>query len=272
MSDNITSKCIIHCDLHTHTGFSDDCDIPMEEMLEAAMAKGIKTLAMTDHYDPGYPDPEFPFLIDFDEYHKALQEAGKKYEGKMEIITGLEVGIMHDQFDETLKQLEKHPYDFIIGSFHCHRGMDLYTYDYSDIDGPAMLEDFYTYMYECLSKYDNYDIIGHFSILDRYIGQLYDYSPFDDVIDEVLRLLVSKGKGLEINTSSFKYGTGTWLPRESILRRYHRLGGEILTFGSDAHNPAYYQDHFNDAVEMAKSIGFRYYCIFRERKAEFLPL
>lgn len=84
--------------------------------------------------------------------------------------------------------------------------------------------------------------------------------------------MISKGKGLEINTSSFKYGTGTWLPRESILRRYHRLGGEILTFGSDAHNPAYYQDHFNDAVEMAKSIGFRYYCIFRERKAEFLPL
>lgn len=57
MSDNITSKCIIHCDLHTHTGFSDDCDIPMEEMLEAAMAKGIKTLAVTDHYDPRLSRP-----------------------------------------------------------------------------------------------------------------------------------------------------------------------------------------------------------------------
>ena len=84
--------------------------------------------------------------------------------------------------------------------------------------------------------------------------------------------MISQGKGIEINTSSFKYGNGTWLPRESILGRYRELGGEILTFGSDAHNPGYYQFHFNDAIELAKSLGYRYYCTFRKRKPEFFTL
>ena len=97
--------------------------------------------------------------------------------------------------------------------------------------------------------------------------------PFtQDTIDEILKLLINNGKGLEINTSSFKYGTGTWLPRRSILSRYLNLGGEILTFGSDAHDPFYYQYHFNDAVEFARSIGFRYYCKFHQRKPEFCKL
>ena len=260
------------CDFHTHTGFSDDCYVSVEDMLKGAADQGIKTLAVTDHYDPGYPDPEFPFTIDFKKYQETMMAAREKYRGIMDIKIGLEVGIMEGQFDAANSIIDAFPYDIILGSFHCLRDTDLYTFDFTGVDGPAMLEDFYTYMYDCLRKFDNYDVVGHFSILDRYIGELYDYAPFEDVIDEILRLLVSSGKGLEINTSSFKYGTGTWLPRESILRRYKELGGEILTFGSDAHSPEHYRFHFDDAVELARAIGFRYYCIFDQRKPEFLPL
>ena len=86
------SKCVLPCDFHTHTAFSDDCYATTEELLEGAAAKGIKTLAITDHYDPGYPDPEFPFIIDFDGYHKMLPEMQNRYKGKMEILAGLEAG------------------------------------------------------------------------------------------------------------------------------------------------------------------------------------
>ena len=270
--DRRRSACGIDSDLHTHTGFSDDCGVSMDEMLQSAYGQGIKTLAVTDHYDPGYPDPEFPFTIDFEKYQQALLAAKEQYAGKMEIFTGLEVGIMEGQFKAANEIIDAFPYDLIIGSFHCLRDLDLYTYNYTDVDGPAMLEDFYTYMYDCLKVFDNYDIIGHFSILDRYIGKLYSYEPCEDVIHEILKLMVHKGKGIEINTSSFKYGTDAWLPRESILRRYRELGGELLTFGSDAHSPEHYRSHFDEAVELAKTLGYRYHCLFRQRKPEFLPL
>lgn len=271
-NDKYSKQCVLDCDFHTHTGFSDDCDVPMKEMIEGAIARGIKTLAITDHHDPGYPDPEFPFIMNFDKYLPALREARQYYKERIEILTGLEAGIMKGQFAQINKAINSFPFDIIIGSFHCMRNDDMYRYDFSKADVPAVLEDFYTYVYECLKEFKNYDIAGHFSIMDRYIGKIYDYTPFEEQIDEILRLIIADGKGLEINTSSFKYGTGSWLPRESILKRYLELGGEILTFGSDAHDPAYYQHHFNDAVEFAKHIGFKYYCKFRGRKPEFYSL
>lgn len=265
-------QCILNCDFHTHTGFSDDCDIPMDEMIKGAISKGIQTLAITDHHDPGYPDPEFPFIMNFDKYLPALQNAMEKYRDKIEILAGMEIGIMKGRFADAEKAVNQFPFDIIIGSFHCMRHKDMYTYDFKHANITEILKDFYLYMYECVCEYVNYDIIGHFSILDRYIGTIYDYSIVSEVIDEILKVIIGKGKGLEINTSSFKYGTPSWLPRESILKRYLELGGEILTFGSDAHDPYYYQYHFNDSVEFAKHIGFKYYCIFRKRKPEFYIL
>ena len=192
--------------------------------------------------------------------------------GNIPFSPGMEIGILKGHFEEARRAVDSYPFDVIIGSFHCTRNDDMYRYDFAHADGPAELEDFYTYMYECLKEFQDFDIAGHFSILDRYIGTLYDYGAVEDQIDEILKLLINNGKGLEINTSSFKYGTGTWLPRRSILSRYLNLGGEILTFGSDAHDPFYYQYHFNDAVEFARSIGFRHYCKFHQRKPEFYKL
>lgn len=259
-------------DYHTHTAFSDDCDVPMSKMIEEAILCGITELAVTDHYDPGYEDSEFPFILDFDAYHSALLDAGQKYADRITIVNGMEIGIMDSQLEECRRAVRTFPYDFIIGSFHCLRSEDLYRYDYSKVNGPELLEDFYTYVNKCLKEYKDYDIVGHLTIIDRYIGEIYDYRPYMDILEDTLKTVIDDGKGLEINTSSFKYGTGIWLPREEVLKLYHELGGEILTFGSDSHRPEYFRDHFNEARDLAKNLGFRYECTFRQRKPEFHKL
>ena len=90
-----------------------------------------------------------------------------------------------------------------------------------------------------------------------------------DIIEDTLKTIIYDGKGIEINTSSFKYGTGIWLPREEVLSLYRQLGGEILTFGSDSHSPEYFQYHFDEAHELARSLGFKYQCTFKNRTPEF---
>ena len=193
MNDN---KYILDCDFHTHTGFSDDCYVSVDEMLEGAAAQGIKTLAVTDHYDPGYPDPEFPFTIDFDDYQKQCWKTEKNTAASW--ISDRTGSRNHGRPVRCRRSGDNaFPYDVILGSFHCLRSIDLYTFDFTDVDGPAMLEDFYTYMYDCLKVFHNYDVVGHFSILDRYIGKLYDYAPFGDIIDETLKLLIQGGKVLK---------------------------------------------------------------------------
>lgn len=67
-------------------------------------------------------------------------------------------------------------------------------------------------------------------------GRNENYDPMDymDIIDEILKTLIHRGKALECNTAGFKYGLGHPHPQEEILLRYRELGGELLTVGSDA--------------------------------------
>lgn len=259
-------------DMHTHTGFSDDCDYSAEEMLSAAAQTGLSGIAVTDHYDPGYPDPEFPFIIDFEKYNMYLDAVAEEYAGRLDIIRGLEVGIMDTQLENAKKAVAAYDYDFIIGSFHCLRQYDLCTIDYPSYDGPSLMKDFYEYMYEMLRVYKSYDVLGHLSIIDRYIGGIYDLDPCMEIIREIMKMIIDDGKGIEINTSNFKYDMSVWLPRTELLATYRELGGEILTIGSDSHEPYRFGDHFDEASELARSLGFKYCCSYHQRKPEFHKL
>ena len=90
----------------------------MEQMLEGAIAHGIETLAITDHYDPGYPDPEFPFQLDFSRYLPALQAVQTKYRDKIEILAGMEIGILKGHFEEARRAVDS---DHRILSLHQKR-------------------------------------------------------------------------------------------------------------------------------------------------------
>jgi len=259
-------------DYHTHTAFSDDCDVSMNDMIQGAIKAGITELAITDHHDPGYEDPEFPFQLDSKSYFRALLDAEKIYGDRIKLIKGMVIGIMDALLDECNRYVNEFPYDFIIGSFHCLKKDDLYRYDFSSVDRPSKLEEFYIYVNKCFKEFKNYDIAGHLTIIDRYIGEIYDYEPYMDIIEDTLKTIIYDGKGIEINTSSFKYKTGIWLPRKEVLSLYRQLGGEILTFGSDSHQPEYFRYHFSEAHEFARSLGFKYQCTFKDRKPEFHKL
>ena len=61
-------------------------------------------------------------------------------------------------------------------------------------------------------------------------------------------------------------------PHQEILKMYNDLGGEILTFGSDAHDLEHIGHAFDEAAEIAKAFGFKYYCTFKDMKPEFIAL
>ena len=54
-------------DYHMHSNFSDDSDARMEDMIKSSIDKGLTHIAITDHVDFLYPDPNFPFMIDYNE-------------------------------------------------------------------------------------------------------------------------------------------------------------------------------------------------------------
>ena len=51
----------------------------------------------------------------------------------------------------------------------------------------------------------------------------------------ILEQVIADGKGIEVNTSSKRYGLKDSTPSHKILELYKDLGGTILTIGSDSH-------------------------------------
>lgn len=261
-------------DYHSHTDYSDDSNTPMEAMVQAAIAKGIKELAITDHYDPDYPDKEFPFDIDFNAYWEDLMTYSEQYGDSIKIVQGIEIGIQKgDTLEKCREAANAYSYDFIIGSFHCFKGLDLYTTDYTKLEEKRVLPDFYEEMYHCLSQYTDYDVIGHFNVIDRYLPFAIDYTTSMDIIEAILKLIIDQGKGLEINTSSYRYKMGDrTTPSHDILKMYKDLGGEILTLGSDAHKVEDMGRDLDKAHTLAEKHGFRYFTTYEKRAATMRPL
>ena len=87
-----------------------------------------------------------------------------------------------------------------------------------------------------------------------------------------MKHLIENGKCLEVNTGGFKYGLGEPNPCAGILKRYRQLGGELVTIGSDAHEPRYLGYDFSRAAALLTDLGFRYYTVFQQRMPRQIPL
>lgn len=262
-------------DYHTHSSFSDDCSTNMFDMINMGYRSGLQEIAITDHYDPDYPDKDFSFDLEKEGYHNALLLAEAKYHNKIKVIKGIEIGIQHG---ETMKKCSEEanafPYDFIIGSFHCAEGYELYR---SRFFKNRSIEEsyiaFYSYMLECLQQFKDYDVLGHFNIIDRYSGEIPEPSVYMDIVEEIIKLVIADGKGLEINTSSFRYKMGDrTTPAQEILKLYADRGGEIITVGSDAHNVRDVAYNLGYAHQMISSVGIKYLTTFHQREPQFIRL
>ncbi len=263
-------------DLHMHSQFSGDSDAPTEDMIKAALAKGLDGICLTEHEDIDYPDDPTLFLLDLKSYHATVSSLQKKYADKLPILYGVELGLQPHLKEAHLALTNSEPLDFVIASSHVVHGQDPYYPAYFEgrSEKEAYLEYFESIL-ENIVAFDDFDVYGHLDYVVRYgpnKNHFYKYEDYVEVIDEILRTLIAKGKGLEVNTGGFKYGLGHPNPTEDILKRYRALGGEILTTGADAHVPEHVAYDFCKLPALLKECGFSYYTVFRERKARFIPI
>lgn len=263
-------------DQHMHCNFSGDSDALPEDMIKAGIAHGLSGICFTDHLDYDYPEEPNIFLLDFDNYFKALSDLRKKYADKISVNIGIELGLQPQAAGQNLAVAKKYPFDFIIGSSHVVNHMDPYYPEFfAERNEDEAYMEYFESVLENINSCVDFDVYGHIDYVVRYgpnKNAFYTYEKFKDIIDEILTQLISKGKGIEVNTGGFKYGLGHPNPTEDIIKRYRELGGEIITMGADAHVPEYVAYEFDKTAQIIKNCGFKYYTVFKNRKAEFIPL
>lgn len=259
-------------DCHLHTEFSTDSETPMRAQAERALELGIPAICVTDHMDMDYPQGEF--WLDTDRYMEAVRRLQEEYRGRLEIGFGVELGLMEHLRARQEEYLKKYPFDFVIGSVHLIHGEDPYNGElFRKYGDEEVFREYFRLSHRLLADAPSIQSWGHLDYVVRY-GQnpeAYSYRKYADEIDAVLKLLLEKGIALEVNTAGFRT-LGRTNPEPDVLRRYRELGGELITVGSDGHQPEYLGYRFRETEELLRSCGFSYYAVFRQRKPEFIKI
>ncbi|MBQ6845320.1 MAG: histidinol-phosphatase HisJ family protein [Agathobacter sp.] len=263
-------------DTHIHTHFSGDSQADPCAIAQKAFELGLKGICFTDHLDIDYKEEPGLFDLDIPAYQKEISFVKENYKDKLDICCGIELGLQPYLEAENQKVITENNFDFVIGSTHVIKQVDIYYPSY--YKGRNEADCYREYFEETLKNAQSavdFDVYGHLDYVVRYgpnKNKYYTFEKYADVIDEILRVLITKGKGLELNTAGFKYGLGHAHPIIPVLKRYKELGGEILTLGSDGHAPEQIAWDFAKVPAILNEAGFTYFTVFHNRKPEFIRL
>ena len=120
-----------------------------------------------------------------------------------------------------------------------------------------------------LSEEGDFDCLAHIDYFKKHCAKqnLPDlYEEYQPTIKKVLKNVIRRGKGIEINTACMGSILEDTMPGMEILRMYKELGGRIITAGSDSHRPERIGYGFDRVYQMLKEAGFDSISIYKNRK------
>jgi histidinol-phosphatase (PHP family) len=266
-------------DFHTHTTYSHGDDSP-EKMIATAQKEGIATLGISEHlprltnFRYSGENGKIRGLSTWGEYlmkMRKLRDDSRNQQTK--VLLGCEVdwvGETHVSYYQ--EQLREGEFDYTIGSVHF---IGEIGFDY-EADWEKLVEKFgkdniigvyeaYFAEYVKMVESGLFDIAGHLDLIKIFR----DKNPLPagvDILklaDKALIALKKAGMVMEINTAGFAKGLGEFYPSEDILRKACEMGIPI-TFGSDAHSVKRVGDKFEEAMDLAKKVGYTEITVFRE--------
>ncbi|MGN1042215.1 MAG: histidinol-phosphatase HisJ family protein [Christensenellales bacterium] len=259
-------------DAHTHTEFSFDGRATALNMAEKGKSLGLEYMAFTDHCDRDYAYL-YKYIhirqLNVDEYMKTVSEMKEKYPF---LALGIELG--YSEFAERdYKRLPLEKFDYVLNSVHTADGLDCYNPEF--FYNRSKKEAYTSYLKKVLKSVNadySFDTITHLGFVRKnapFDDASLTLSEYGDLIDEILKGIIDKGKTLEIN-SNVKYKD--FMPTKEIVERYFELGGRNVCFSSDAHVVGRVGEMYREGAELAKSIGFEYWTVYRERKMQKIKI
>lgn len=261
-------------DCHIHSENSHDSKISVKDICLQAEKLGFRGLAITDHAEcQGYLGCDYAANIA--NSLKDTRRAKEEFEGRLQVICGFEIAQVLQDYDLANLISDSNTFDFVIGSLH-GIGRTKETFEYwnstEPVDIDRKIEDYFDQIME-MTRWGKFDVLGHLTYPIRYITAHHkiplDFARYSDLIDQVLRLLIETGHGIEINTSGLRQGVGFPMPHLPWVKRYRELGGEIITIGSDAHFLEHVGAGVAECMDMMKQAGYKYFTYYIDRKPHF---
>ena len=253
---------MINWNFHTHSTYCDGKDT-LREMTEKAIELGFDSLGFSGH---SFTEFDLDCCMTPNETEAYVEEIGRlksEYSDRIKLFCGLE----YDMFSK----VDTESFDYIIGSVHYFKaGGEYLSFDMSPRVTTEAIKRYFGGSYEEYAKAyfelesavvesTKCDIIGHFDLISKF-NEALNFGETDKYLyaaESALDTLVKYGKPFEINTGAMARGKKSVpYPSPNILKMIYKKGGSI-TINSDCHDKNYLNFYFDEAVNLARSVGFK---------------
>ena len=252
------------CSVHTHATLCDGKDT-LEDMAAAAYAAGVKYYGVSCHsHTPIDLDEGFVLPADMTAYREAVLRIREQYQGKMEVLLGLEW--------DSCSDIRPEGFDYWIGSAHYQRCANgkYYAADWGEEAFAACREE--AYNGDALAVAEGYfrevervaamkpTILGHMDLITKLnAGNKFfdeDAPRYKAAALNALHAVDPRATVLEINTGGMARGYRTApYPAQFLLKEWRDMGGDII-MTSDAHTASGLLYGYDQAIQWAKAAGF----------------
>lgn len=255
-------------DLHNHTHFCNHANGSMREYIEKAIELGIDVYGFSEHapmdFDKHYRLP----IENVDAYENEVKLLKKEFEKDIEVLLGYEVDFM--QHIPMLDSILNAKVDYLIGSVHFLDGWGfdnpefIGTYQNANID--KIWQDYFDCI-EAMAKSNLFDIVGHLDLI-----KIFKFMPNKDIkiiAQNAIKAIKKSNMVLEINPAGYRKPINEQYPSKELLEMCYEFDIPI-TFGSDAHEIAQVGFCYEQAVQLAKDIGYTKCMTFKDRQRELV--
>ena len=272
-------------DAHVHSQWSWDAPRgDMERTCARAEQLGLKSLAFTEHVDltpwAAHGDKIAPGFrahidngalvaepLDVTGYLECLQRCRGLFPD-LQILSGLEMSEPHLHSAETRELFLTAGFDRVLGSVHSLDDLGVRAGHgrlaglpgarvevrnaYAQRPALDVVRSYLAEVVNMAKSAEPFSVLAHIDYTSRYWPV--SAGPFrpESVEDEyraALEALARSGRSLEVNTRlPFAYQVVDW---------WYQVGGESVTFGSDAHEPDRLASDFTSTAAMVAAHGFR---------------
>jgi histidinol-phosphatase (PHP family) len=262
------------CDTHTHTARCGHAGGRDEEYVEAAIARGLGAIAVTDHL-PFYwlpreqHDPTLAMTPEeLPRYVEAVLALKQRYRGSIEVLLGIEADYVPGYEATLAGLLESYPFDVVLGSVHWLDGWW--------VDAPSSLARYWLGQDEVDRIWARYaegvigaarsglfDVLAHLDLAKKFGYR--SSRPFGGRQADIVAAVAESGCTVELSSAGRRKPVGEDYPAADLVRELAGAGVPFV-LSSDAHAPAEVGFGFAELAAGARAAGVGEVLVFHGRR------
>ncbi|MGN7296199.1 histidinol-phosphatase [Ferdinandcohnia sp. SAFN-114] len=196
------------------------------------------------------------------------------WKNNIDVKMSIEMDYTPGKHAEMEKFISSYDFDYVIGSIHWVGDFGIDLAEFREEWDKRDLHDTYTKYYDqviTLAESNLFDIIGHIDLV-----KIFKYIPEDEEFllhqfDRATTALANSKTCVEISTAGLRKPIGKLYPDPRLLQMCFNKNIPIV-LSSDAHRPQDVGADFDQAIELAKSVGYKTLMTFEKGERIEVPL